>query len=160
MTTSYYPAPKRDRRGAVLIIALVVLLIVGFIACAGIVAGSMAPDGGGPVPTFVTPSTTRPATTPATTKPTVTDPAARAGAVTVHEVKGDDTVHVGEDVPAGTYRAVEAVEPGSFCYWIKSRDSEGDQIIDNGVPTGGRPQVVLKTGQWFTSQGCPNWRRR
>jgi hypothetical protein len=73
-------------------------------------------------------------------------------------IKGDDLVHIGEDVPAGTYRAVEAIS--GDCYWKKSKDAEGDQIIDNDIPAGGRPQVTLKAGQWFTSQGCPDWAKK
>lgn len=71
-------------------------------------------------------------------------------------IGGDDLVHVGEDIPPGTYRAVESIE-GGLCYWKKSRDAEGTNIITNEIPTGGRPQVTLKKGQWFTSQGCPDW---
>jgi hypothetical protein len=71
-------------------------------------------------------------------------------------IGGDDVVHVGEDVPAGTYRAKAAVD-NQLCYWQKSTDAEGAKIIDNGLPTGGRPEVTLKKGQWFTSQGCPEW---
>lgn len=75
-------------------------------------------------------------------------------------IKGDDVVHVGEDVRAGTYRAVTAIPAGSTCYWAKSSDAEGKNILDNGLPTGGRPQVTLKKGEWFTSQGCPDWAAR
>lgn len=70
-------------------------------------------------------------------------------------IKGDDLVHVGEDVPAGTYRVATAVD--GDCYWKKSKDAEGDDIIDNDIPAGGRPQVTLKSGQWFTSKDCPDW---
>lgn len=70
-------------------------------------------------------------------------------------IKGDDLVHVGEDVPAGTYRAVETV--GADCYWKKSKDAEGDDIIDNDIPGAGRPQVTLKAGQWFVSKHCADW---
>lgn len=71
-------------------------------------------------------------------------------------IGGDDLVHVGEDVPAGVYRAVTSVD-GDSCYWLKSKDAEGSNIIDNDLPSGGRPQVTLKNGQWFKSQGCPDW---
>jgi hypothetical protein len=65
--------------------------------------------------------------------------------------------HVGEDIPAGTYRTDEAV---TQCYWEKSTDAEGQSIIDNDIVTGGRPQVILKKGQWFTSQDCGTWTKR
>ena len=29
--------------------------------------------------------------------------------------------------------------------------------IDNGLPQGGRPQITLKRGQWFTSERCGKW---
>lgn len=74
-------------------------------------------------------------------------------------ILGDDLVHVGEDVSAGTYRTHLEIEGGELCYWLKSRDAEGASIIDNGDPQGGRPQVTLKVGQWFSSQGCPDWYR-
>jgi len=72
-------------------------------------------------------------------------------------IKGDDLVHVGEDVAAGTYRAATPVLEGQSCYWLKSSDAEGSHIIENGLPAGGRPQVTLKKGQWFTSRDCPDW---
>lgn len=74
-------------------------------------------------------------------------------------IEGDDIVHVGEDVKAGTYRAVGKVDSG-MCYWKKSVDAEGSDIIDNEIVDAGRPQVTLKAGQWFTSSGCPTWVKR
>jgi hypothetical protein len=71
-------------------------------------------------------------------------------------IAGDDLVHVGEDVAPGVYRVVEPIDGGQ-CYWKKSSDAEGDNIIDNDIPAGGRPQVTLKKGQWFTSKRCPEW---
>lgn len=75
-------------------------------------------------------------------------------------IKGNDVVHVGEDVPAGTYRAVESVDGGMGCYWSKTRDSEGSDIIDNSIVNGGRPQVALKKGQWFHSTNCSDWKKK
>lgn len=75
----------------------------------------------------------------------------------VPTIQGDDVVHVGYDVPAGIYRTNDRVEDGIYCYWSKSTDSEGRNIISNDLPQGGRPQVTLKKGQWFTSKGCPDW---
>lgn len=72
-------------------------------------------------------------------------------------IEGNDQVHVGEDIPAGTYRTDEKVTRGDLCYWSKTRDAEGRDIIDNDIPSGGRPQVTLKNGQWFESSGCPDW---
>lgn len=72
-------------------------------------------------------------------------------------VGGDDIVHVGEDIPAGTYRVRTAVAGDDLCYWKKTKDSEGQDIISNDIPSGGRPQVTLKKGEWFTSSDCPTW---
>lgn len=81
-----------------------------------------------------------------------------AAAPKAPSIAGDDLVHVGEDVPAGTYRAVTAVD--GDCYWKKSKDAEGTDIIANDIPAGGRPQVTLKAGQWFTSHRCPDWAKK
>lgn len=72
-------------------------------------------------------------------------------------IDGDNIVHVGEDVVAGTYRVVVPLERENSCYWMKSSDPEGQNIIDNDLPAGGRPQVTLKKGQWFTTQDCGVW---
>lgn len=71
----------------------------------------------------------------------------------------DTPAHVGEDIPAGTYRVTVSVA-GQDCYWMKSGDAEGARIIDNALPQGGRPQVTLKKGQWFTSERCGTWSKR
>ena len=71
----------------------------------------------------------------------------------------DTPLKVGEDLPAGTYRVTASVS-GRNCYWMKSSDSEGSNIVKNDVPQGGRPQVTLQEGQWFTSQDCGEWRKQ
>ena len=73
-------------------------------------------------------------------------------------IGADMLVHVGEDVPAGTYRVTVNVD--GDCYWKKSRDAEGQDIIANDIVAGGRPQVTLKKGQWFTSARCGEWHKR
>jgi hypothetical protein len=75
-------------------------------------------------------------------------------------IGGDDLVHVGEDVAPGVYRVVAPVEGELTCYWRKSKDAEGSDIIDNDLPAGGRPQVTLKSGQWFESRNCPMWQSK
>lgn len=110
------------------------------------------------------PAPIKPTAIPTTTAPTLSAkkvaPAPKT-AVPVDKpapatINGDDLVHIGEDAPAGTYRAAGPIE-GDMCYWKKSKDAEGTDIIANDIPAGGRPQVTLKKGQWFTSQGCPQW---
>lgn len=63
---------------------------------------------------------------------------------------------VGSDIKAGTYRAKEAV--GSDCYWaVVKTGTNGSDIIDNGIPGGGRPSVTVKKGQDFESSRCGTW---
>lgn len=63
---------------------------------------------------------------------------------------------VGSDIKAGTYRAKEAV--GSDCYWaVIKTGTNGSDIIDNGIPGGGRPSVTVKKGQDFESSRCGTW---
>ncbi|MFJ2145680.1 hypothetical protein ACIOJF_10320 [Glutamicibacter sp. NPDC087831] len=63
---------------------------------------------------------------------------------------------VGSDIKAGTYRAKEAV--GSDCYWaVVKTGTNGSDIIDNGIPGGGRPAVTVKRGQDFESKRCGTW---
>jgi len=164
---AYEPRRKRNTMSGVLLGALVLFLI----CIGGTVFAALSDDSTPPpaVPTFdptnhstQPPRTLAPTvapTTPAAEQPAPSTAAAKAPAPTI---AGDDVVQVGQDVPAGTYRAVEAVENDGFlmCYWLKSSDAEGTQIISNGLPQGGRPQVTLKKGQWFTSQGCPTWRKQ
>lgn len=91
-----------------------------------------------------------PAANPTTTKKT-----------TVYVVHGNDIVHVGEDIPAGTYRTKDAVDKDAGCYWEKRKTAESDEnlynIISNDNVSGGRPEVTLKNGQWFESEDCPDW---
>lgn len=65
---------------------------------------------------------------------------------------------IGDDFPAGTYRVTESVS-GMECYWKKSSDPEGENIISNDLPSGGRPQVSLKKGQWFATERCGVWEK-
>lgn len=99
-----------------------------------------------------------------TVAPTTKAPTAPAKAKV--QIEADTLVHVGEDVPAGTYRAVWDANAGEAfgltgeCYWKKSSDAEGQDIIANDIVTGGRPQVTLKKGQWFTSARCGEWLKK
>lgn len=149
MTYNYAPRPRR-RTGRAIALAvgaalclLFALVVLGTVASAGKTSGSPArTPSPSPFPTAHATTATKPKAPPA--KP-----------VTVATIDGDDLVHVGEDVPAGTYRAAEKITPG--CYWQKTTDAEGGHIIANDIPNGGRPQVTLKAGQWFSSQDCPTW---
>lgn len=69
---------------------------------------------------------------------------------------GDGTWTVGTDIAPGTYRAAAAV--GSTCYWgIYETGSNGSNIIENDLPGGGRPTVMLSAGQDFKSSRCGDW---
>lgn len=69
----------------------------------------------------------------------------------------DGLYHVGEDVAPGTYRLAEPVTGADFCYWKKSKDAEGENIIDNDLASTGRLQVTIKRGQWFETSRCGTW---
>lgn len=63
---------------------------------------------------------------------------------------------VGVDIKPGTYRASENV--GSSCYWaILASGTNGDDIINNDLPGGGRPVVTLSKGQDFNTNRCGSW---
>ncbi|MGG5171405.1 hypothetical protein ACQR35_04365 [Pseudarthrobacter sp. J1738] len=71
----------------------------------------------------------------------------------------DGTWTVGKDITAGTYRATSDV--GGSCYWgIYTSGSNGDDIIENDIPGGGRPSVVLTQGQDFKSSRCGTWEKQ
>ncbi|MDJ0355465.1 hypothetical protein [Paenarthrobacter sp. PH39-S1] len=71
----------------------------------------------------------------------------------------DGTWVVGTDIEPGTYRAAAAVQSG--CYWgIYQSGSNGSQIIENDVPGGGRPSVLLAAGQDFKSSRCGSWEKQ
>lgn len=153
------PAPKKGRRKGFVIAALVAVIGVCLLLCGGIVSALSANTAAEDVPsdahTVEMPVSVAPRAAKSSASSTKQTPA-----VKTYQINGDDVVHVGEDVPAGTYRAAVAVDDGGLCYWVKSSDSEAQKIISNGSPQGGRPEVTLKSGQWFTSQGCPKWVRR
>ena len=72
---------------------------------------------------------------------------------------GDGTWTVGVDIAAGTYRTTDTV--GSTCYWgIYTSGTNGDDIIANDIPGGGRPTVTLSKGQDFNSTRCGTWTKQ
>ncbi|SNS38818.1 hypothetical protein SAMN04488107_2345 [Geodermatophilus saharensis] len=65
----------------------------------------------------------------------------------------EGTWTVGRDVEPGTYRTAEAVT--GDCYWgIYRSGSNGDDIIENDIVSGGFPTVTLSEGQDFKNNGC------
>lgn len=68
----------------------------------------------------------------------------------------EGTWTVGKDIEPGTYRTTADVT-GS-CYWgIYRTGSNGADIVDNDIVTGGRPSVTLSVGQDFKSSRCGSW---
>ena len=71
----------------------------------------------------------------------------------------DGTWTVGATVSAGTYTTT--TEVGSSCYWgIYRSGSNGDDIIENDIPGGGRPTVTIAEGQDFKSSRCGKWEKQ
>jgi hypothetical protein len=90
---------------------------------------------------------------------------AREEAVTAAEkTKAANTIKegtwtVGVDIEPGTYRVVAEVT--SSCYWgIYRTGSNGSDIIDNDIVSGGRPSVMLSPGQDFETTRCGNWTKQ
>ena len=94
--------------------------------------------------------------------PTVTvtaaAPAPAVPAAPAQQTRFEDGEYVvGTDIPVGTYRTVEPVTSG-MCYWgIYKSGTNKDTIIQNDIVTGGRPTVVLKAGQDFSTSRCGTW---
>ena len=91
--------------------------------------------------------------------------AAREAAVTGAEQQaaanqvGDGIWTVGRDIEPGTYRTIDAVT--DTCYWgIYRSGSNGADIIENDIVTGGFPTVTLTDGQDFNSNRCGTWARQ
>jgi hypothetical protein len=161
-TVTFSRPPKRKRPWLALsLLGLAVVIALCAVGGALMTSGGSKPDAITlDIPASSAAATTEP-TTASTTEPTK---AAVAPAKPKATPKPRPTIeegvwHVGEDIPAGTYRADESVS-GMDCYWKKASDSEGDNIIANDLPTGGRPQVTLRKGQWFTTQDCGTWTKR
>lgn len=89
----------------------------------------------------------------------------REDAVTVAEKqKAANTVRegtwtVGVDIEPGIYRT--DAEVSSSCYWgIYRTGSNGSDIIDNDIVSGGRPTVTLSAGQDFKTTRCGAWTKQ
>src|SRR5690606_2019494 len=63
----------------------------------------------------------------------------------------EGTWAVGSDVRPGTYRAKKPV--AASCYWEITSDANGNDIVANDIPGGGRPTVTLSEGQYFSTNG-------
>lgn len=168
------PTPRKITTPVAIMIAVLgsVLLVCGIGSCTAMFAP--APEPTATVTRTVTQSPVSPPASSAPASPSPdpaqsespeppatppAEPVKKVGPAPV-EIQGDDLVLVGDDIPPGVYRAVERVTPDPWCYWKKSRDAEGSDIIDNDIVKAGRPQVTLKKGQWFETSRCPVWRKQ
>lgn len=154
------PDPRRKRnRNIVIGIAVAVLscCIGGSLLAA--FAGVPAPQAAPTTAVYDNPMPSWPEPAPAASDaPTATKAAAPPALPTTIE---EGIWHVGEDLAPGTYRVIEAVDSDEWwCYWSRTKDAESKRLIANDLVTGGRPQVTLKKGEWFTTRGCPLWKRR
>jgi hypothetical protein len=87
------------------------------------------------------------------------DVTAREDAVAATEQRIADTSitqgiwTVGVDIEPGTYRTAEPVI--GDCYWgVYTSGTNGSDIVDNDIPSGGFPTVTLSVGQDFENNGC------
>lgn len=77
----------------------------------------------------------------------------------------DQELQDAEDKVAEREKAVGKIEAeqlensvDSDCYWaVLQTGTNGSDIIENGIPGGGRPTVTVKKGQDFESQRCGTW---
>lgn len=64
---------------------------------------------------------------------------------------------VGVDIEPGTYKVTAPVTTGT-CYWkISTTGTNGGDIVENDIVSGGLPQVNLSAGQDFTTERCGDW---
>jgi len=146
---AYYPPqpPPPKRRihplSVVFFAAGLIMFFIGVISTASGGTGATPTTVSSPSPVVVYVTQPGAATAAAATKP-----------APLHIEDGVWTV--GTDLPAGRYRATANVSSG--CYWsITKSGTNGETIIANDIPGGGRPSVTLKAGQDFTSQECGTW---
>ncbi|WP_128081537.1 hypothetical protein [Arthrobacter sp. TB 26] len=66
---------------------------------------------------------------------------------------------VGVDVEPGTYRANADVTSGC-CWGIYRTGSNGSDIIDNDIVSGGGPSVTLSADQDFKTSRCGTWSKQ
>jgi hypothetical protein len=146
------PGPP-PARGGVKVGRIVLLIVVLVVVCfAGVAVGAF----------FAQPEASSTSSADSTAAIGESGPAtasAKAPEVVEAAPEVDDGVWtVGVDLPAGKYRTTEAVS--SQCYWsITKTGTNGSDIVQNGIPGGGRPSVTLKRGQDFETQRCGTWRK-
>jgi len=132
----------------------VATFLVGMILVAVSVAGPSVTAASSPSPSPVVVYVTQPGVAPVASVavPVTTTKPPPPPAPTID----DGTWTVGVDLPAGKYRVTANV--GSGCYWkITKSGTNGEDIIANDIPGGGRPTVTVKAGQDFSTTECGTW---
>jgi hypothetical protein len=157
--------PHRRPRWLVPVITGVGGLLVGSLAAGGGASPTAAPAStvtatptAAPAPTATV--TAPPVTATVTAKPAPAPTATRTVKVTPAPTAafGEGVYLVGVDVKPGRYRTTTSVT-GQDCYWEIDRAPGSDDIVQNDNPAGGRPLVVLRSGQQFSSERCGDWGR-
>jgi hypothetical protein len=146
------PAPRRKR----FLWPLIGVAVALFLCCSGVaLVAAMGEPTASPSSSGSISSNAAPATT-ASGAAKAAPATAKAAPPTIE----DGVWTVGVDVPPGTYRVTANVGSEGVCYWaITKSGTNGSNIIENGIPSGGRPTVVLKKGQDFETNGCGTWQR-
>ena len=158
------PPPVAGKRSTVRTVLIVVGVLLALCVFGGVVAAAIGDSDNTPtrpltaqdqgnrdaaaVPT--SPSTSSPAAT-ATTSPAAKPTKAKPEPVRI----GEGSYRVGEDIPAGRYKAVERAD--ADCYWSREK---GTSIIDNNIG-GGFPQFTTRKGEDVTiGFACPEFELR
>lgn len=141
------PKPGRGRRIAAFAATGLAGLVLGTA-----INGSSSQTTSAP-PAVTTTVSARPAVEPG--KATATSTVVVTETQKPKKVFGDGSWLVGRDIPAGKYTTVEEIS--GTCYWER-HNVKNDGIIDNDVPAGGHPTVILKAGEEFRSRDCGDWR--
>lgn len=146
-------------RVALIVVAIIVAVCGGTSLFAVLIAGGgdenrAAQVASVPEPTFTVPD---PGLQPTLDPEPIPEPVETTPAKPSKPTIEDGVYHVGEDIAPGTYRLAEPVSSSDLCYWRKSKDAEGSNIIDNDLGSTGRLQVTLKRGQWFEANRCGTW---
>lgn len=140
-------------------IALIALICAGGSFAAALVGNTSKPKvhvvTAAPQPTRITATSDSPELEP-TTVANPGDPHKVTGKIEF----GDNTLKVGRDIPAGTYRLTAKVSAADACYWAKASDPEITDYLGSGFAETGRLEVVLKKGQYFRTEDCGTWRQQ
>ncbi|MFE2279557.1 hypothetical protein ACFXAE_20435 [Streptomyces sp. NPDC059454] len=163
------PAPSRRRwltYGAVALVSLFIGVGIGAGSGSADTVEETADTKAAPRPTVTVtetaeaeapepaPTVTETVTETVTAKPKKTKkPGPAAG------FSGDGEYLVGEDIKAGTYKTAGPVDEFD-CYWERAKDASGefDSIITNNNLSG-QGRVTLKSGEYFKTNGCQEWKR-